>query len=131
MVARRRCNPGSASVRLNIGEEHLLYVVTVRGSRGIFSLADPHGNVLLSEADTTSSRGTFERKWPRAKSEVPSQDSIIHALALQFAAAVRYGYRVEKRAKDGSLVSVVKDCVFESNNPEDERFESLRVRLQR
>ena len=50
-----------------------------------------------------------------------------YVVVMQFAAAIKYSLVVEHRDSDDNLIKTVKDMDFESQAPEDQFSEGLRV----
>jgi hypothetical protein len=119
----------SAAVFVDVSAgEFLLYRVTVRGVRPIFTLVDSEVNVLLlssKDAPVTNSPLVYERKWPLP---VDSREAVTnHTLGMNFfAAPITYTYVVEHHLANGSVV-LVDDIDFDSQTPDDWFFQGLSV----
>jgi len=132
MAVKRTCQKKDLAVLLKPLTEYLLYEVSVKGASGKFELVQAPGNtVLLSGDDSPTGDGKYKRKWPQDPDEIPDGDDVTHSLGIHFIDAVRYDYTVEHRGADDSVIKVVKDCVYESQDPEDDFFEPLRVLIQK
>jgi hypothetical protein len=114
-------------VNLSAGES-LNYKVTVRGPQPIFRLVDSQTTeLLMSNNDlpvATMPQVVFERRWPLPSE--PTQKATTHTMGFQFIGAVSYRYEVEKKAANGTTVSVM-DITYSSNSPEDSFFQDLQV----
>jgi len=110
------------------GGEFLLYRVTVRGVRPIFTLVDSEVNVLLLSNKNTPANNSplvYERHWPLP---ADSREAVAnHTLGMNFQAApITYSYVVEHHLANGSLV-LIDDIDFTSSTPEDWFFQGLSV----
>ncbi|HEV2860076.1 MAG TPA: hypothetical protein VGX48_03650 [Pyrinomonadaceae bacterium] len=121
----------SNSVFLNVSaDEFLLYKVTVQGATPQFAVVDSSDRIIMSSKDAPNppGSGTFQREWPKPID--PTTTLSTHTLAVHFVAALKYTYVVEHRAlSDGgsTLIEVLNDIDFESNNAKDFDFQALNV----
>ena len=120
----------SVAVFLDVTEgEHLIYRVTVKGVKPIFTLVDSQANrLLMSHKDqpvSTMPSVVFERKWPLPADQTLQVTS--HTMGFQFLAApISYRYEVERFRDDGTSNSII-DITYSSNSPEDSFFQGLQV----
>jgi hypothetical protein len=110
------------------GGEFLLYRVTARGVRPIFTLVDSEVNaLLLSNKDTpvTNSPLVYERRWPLPADSREAMTN--HTLGMNFLAApITYTYVVEHHLANESVV-LIDDIDFTSSTPDDWFFQGLSV----
>ena len=120
----------SVAVFLDVTEgEHLVYRVTVKGVKPIFTLVDSQANRLLMSHKnppvSTMPSVVFERKWPLPADQTLQVTS--HTMGFQFLAApISYRYEVERFRDDGTSNSII-DITYSSNSPEDSFFQALQV----
>jgi hypothetical protein len=103
----------------------LQYKLTARGAHPIFSLASDN-RVVWSDRNFPAPQMNYERKWPKNKSEITSND-LFHTLLLSFFTAVEYTLVVELCDKAGTVLETVKNIKYTSNEPSDAFPELLNV----
>ena len=110
------------------GGESLLYRLTVRGVRPVFTLVDAEVNeLLLSNKDNPVSNSPliYERRWPLPADS--RETTTNHTLGMSFLAApMTYTYVVEQHHPNGS-VTVLNDIDFAATAPSDWEFQGLIV----
>jgi len=108
--------------------EYLLYKVTVRGAKPVFTLVDSQTNkLLLSNKDspaTTSPNVIYERRFPRPSDQTLQATS--HTMGFHFLAAISYRYEVERQLANGTS-EVLMDISYSSTAPEDWYFQDWQV----
>ncbi len=127
-MAERTCTQSDLAVVLSATNgERLRYSVAFLGARAVFTLTNKQGTLLLSQASPPGGTGPWELVWPDGPppNVLPSEFS--HSLGMHFLAAAKYTYRVVKEDANGTVLAVVKDCIFESTEAEDAFFEPLSV----
>ncbi len=131
MAVSRTCKEKNLSTLLKLSQgEFILYELTVEGAHGVFALVDESDVMIFSHADWPTPQSNYQRNWPKNAGEVPQQGEVFHTMGLHFITAVKYDYRVSRRAKDGSLLELIKDCTFQSQDPRDDFFEPLHIFVQ-
>ena len=107
--------------------EYLLYKLKVRGAKGIFSVVDEKGRVLMKNNDYPDPEQEYLSKWPNTPADIPAEHDIIYTLVVSFIAATKYSYVVELVKGNGSMSEVIKNIDFESENAGDSDYNTLRV----
>lgn len=107
--------------------EYLLYKLKVWGAKGIFSVVDEKGRVLMKNNDYPGLDQDYVRKWPKTPTDIPVENDIIYTLVVSFVAATKYSYIVELVRENGALSEVIKNIDFESENAGDSDYNTLRV----
>ena len=107
--------------------EYLLYKLKVWGAKGIFSIVDEKGRVLMKNNDYPDLQQDYLRKWPKTPADLPAEHDIVYTLVVSFIAATKYSYVVELVKEDGYLSEVIKNIDFESENTGDSDYNTLRV----
>ena len=128
MTVTVNCSKNEVVVRLDLThDEYLLYYIEVTGAKGIFALLDNKNRLIFSQEDWPSPQKIYQRKWPQKPAEVPPENDFTQAMGFHFITTLKYIYKVTRHASDGTPLEVLKDCVYESNDPRDSYFESLRI----
>lgn len=134
MSATRKVNDGKddgavtlrATAPLN---EFLLYKVTVQGAQPKFSLVESGTKKVLMEAPPVQQ--TYQRKWPKAgQDSFQAGDVRKHVLGMSFLKAVSYRFVVEHYDSEGTLIKVLTDVTWSSQQPESNRFEPFTVSVR-
>jgi hypothetical protein len=107
--------------------EYLLYKLKVWGAKGIFSVVDEKGRILMKNNDYPDQEQDYVRKWPKTPADIPAENDIIYTLAVSFNAATKYSYVVELVNENESLSKTIKNIDFESDNAGDSDYNTLRV----
>ena len=107
--------------------EYLLYKLKVRGAKGIFSVVDEKGRVLMKNNDYADPEQEYLSKWPKTPADIPTENDIIYTLAVSFATATKYSYVVELVQENGSFSKTIKNIDLESENAGDSDYNTLRV----
>ncbi|MDQ2975563.1 MAG: hypothetical protein M3R69_09155 [Acidobacteriota bacterium] len=118
-------------VRVREGQ-HLHYVVTVDGSRPVFSVSCLH-KTHFEASRLGPPKKQYEMIWERSDADAgPGDDGDDYSFAMSFIAALKYTVRVELHDADHNLVGeedgIVLDADYESEDPEMSCFESWVVR---
>jgi hypothetical protein len=119
----------SAAVFLDVTEgDHLVYRVTPKGAKPVFTLVDSQTKkLLMSHKDkpiATQPNVVFERTWP-----LPADQTLLvssHTMGFHFIAAISYRYEVEVNRSDGTTDTIM-DITYSSTSPEDSFFQDLDV----
>ncbi len=116
---------GSVQVNRTAGE-YLSYKLTVEGATPIFSFACEHRS-LRSEKDFPG-HPMREYEWLWGKDDADSDaDDDVYVVGMSFLTATKYTLRVEHRRDDDSVIKLLKDIDYESQDPNDNFKETLRV----
>jgi len=120
-----RTNQNATILRPKRGDT-IDYEVEATGPQAIFALVDPAGNRLLSDTDPPVSPGLWRRTWPLSPDEVPTTGSTTHTLSMSFLSATKYTFKAERDPGQGTA-KVVKDCDYQSTDPEETFHTALRL----
>lgn len=119
------------TVSLNLSDlnkgEYLLYKLKACEGKGIFSIVDEKSRVLMKSPDAFDSQQDYLLKWPRTLADIPPENDIIYTLVMFFNKSKKYSYIVEHHKANGSFPVILKDIDFESENPADSDYNTLRV----
>lgn len=124
----KECKPDRdrRTVSLDLSEgENVVYEITVTGARGVFSIVDQKGRVIL-KPDQDDPQTSYRRRWPRDDDAVDVQLHV-HLLAMSFFQATRYDLVIEHRDGSGNVLEVLKDCEFASTDPSEWDVEPFKI----
>ena len=112
-------------VRVSSGE-YLYFRLTAQGAEPIFTFACKHKARLSEHQFDGHPKKVYEWTWSKGADESDNPKDM-YAVGMSFIAALRYTLLVEHRAQDDSLIDLVKDIDYESNQPADNYTETLRI----
>lgn len=113
--------------------EYLFYKLTVQGAEPIFTFACMHGSRMSEHQFAGHPKQVYEWTWRRSSplpnvSNHPSDaPDDMYVVAMSFIAAVKYTLLVEQRDSADNLIRTLKDVDYESQAPQDNFTETLRV----
>lgn len=116
---------GAVKVRVGQGE-HLFFRLTVQGAEPIFTFACKHKARLSEHEFPGHPKKVYEWTWSRSADESDASDDM-YGVAMTFLTAIRYTLLVEHRDAQGTLINLLKDIDYESQHPQDNFTETLRV----
>ncbi len=114
-------------------KEYLYYKLTVEGAVPIFTFACIHTPRLSEHQFAGHPKKVYEWTWcrPTAGAGTPNEDSDapddMYVVAMSFITAIKYTLLVEHRDQNNNVIRRVKDIDYESQAPEDNYTETLRV----
>ncbi len=129
IVFVERANTPSVTIDLR-DNDFLLYKMTVRGSRPIFTVEDSRAvRTIFSDEDepATTEPLLYERRWPIQGDIISTVTN--HVAGISFLAAIAYTYQVECHRGNGT-VEELKDIDLTSSAPEDKTFIRLGVNVK-
>jgi hypothetical protein len=123
------------AVTVNVTDgEYLFYQLTVSGAVPIFVFACKHKSRFAGSDFDGHPKAVYEWTWSHPgeiSEDVPNVTSDgspdNYGVVMHFAAAIKYTLLVEHRDSEDNLIDTLKDMDFESQAPEDEFSEGLRV----
>jgi hypothetical protein len=128
-----RAHDVAALVNLT-NREFLSYKLTVSGASPIFTFACKHSARLSEHEFNGHPKQVYEWTWGRptaVSADIPNTASDApddtYVVAMSFLGAIKYTLLVEHRDQHNQLIRKLKDLDFESQAPEDNFTESLRL----
>jgi len=116
------------------GGEYLSYKLTVEGANPIFTFACKHNPRLSEHEFAGHPKQVYEWTWSRptpGATGVPNEKSDavddLYVVAMAFIAAVKYTLVIEHRDRNNKVIRKLQDIDYESQDPEDNFTESLRI----
>lgn len=108
--------------------ECLYYKVTAKGAEAVFTFACAHRLLKAANQFPGHPMETYEWKWFKNPGEGDaSQD--IYGMQFSFLSAIKYTLRIEHRDAKDTLIQLLQDIDYESQDPTDWYQEALEVFL--
>jgi hypothetical protein len=128
-----RTHDVAALINLSAGE-YIFYKLTVKGAEPLFTYACKDRARLSEHQFQGHPKKTYEWTWSRNQplaAGIPNENGDapddLYVVSMSFIAAIKYTLLVEQRRADDSVIRKLKDIDYESQSPEDNFTETLRV----
>ncbi|HEV2177889.1 MAG TPA: hypothetical protein VGW33_11925 [Terriglobia bacterium] len=126
-------NAGKITIRRNAAatqidqaaNESLHYKLTALGAEPEFAFSCQHRQILSSKT-WSSPQMIYEWDLGKKPGDFDATDDV-YVVAMSFARITKYTLQVEHRNQFGSVIEVLKDIDYESQDPNDSYNDSLRV----
>ena len=117
----------AAAAQIDLGaKESLHYKLTALGDKPQFAFSCKHRAAILSSDTFGPPVMVYEWDLGKKPGDFDATDDV-YVVAMWFARITKYTLRVEHRNQAGSVIEVLKDIDYESQDPNDSYDDSLRV----
>jgi len=129
-------NAGTRTIRQNrlavivniANGEYLFFRLTVQGAQPEFAFACEHRTLRSSTVQDFPGHPQQVYEWTWGKDPLDSDNNDdMYGVRVKFTAAIKYTLLVVHRRKDDSVIKVLKDIDYASQDPSDQFQELLHV----